>query len=382
MITVSLPAPAATFVAGGGRDIDLARVPGLPPLAAGDHLQLLGASGEEVGIAIADVENAKLRVLAVPADGFTTITGALLAVRVERALAWRKRLGLAGPKGSDHVYRLIHGAGDGLPGFSCDVTGRVAVVYAYGEGLRALGKQLAETIVGFAQLDGAVVKRRAKGGSEDVPQDVVGTVDERAVVSEHGVPYEVHPLAGLNVGLFTDMREQRLGMPRYAPGQRVLNLFAYTGALGLACARAGAASVTNVDTSQGVLAWAKGNFDRSKLAARFEAGDARRFLTRAARDKERYDLVIVDPPSAGVGWATGRDYPELVAQASAVIPDGGLLWLAANTVELGPLAKLAGKGLRGRSAAIVEQAGLPPEYPTVVAQPQDRYLQILVLRLG
>ena len=56
--------------------------------------------------------------------------------------------------------------------------------------------------------------------------------------------------------------------------------------------------------------------------------------------------------------------------------------LRASGVELGPLAKLAGKGLRGRSAAIVEQAGLPPEYPTAVAQPQDRYLQICVLRLG
>lgn len=378
MNTVSLSAAAASFVTGGGRDIDMTRVPGLPALEAGAHVQLLGASGEEVGLAVADPDNGKLRVLALPADGFPAIGGALLGVRVERALAWRKRLGLPGP---ENAYRLIHGAGDGLPGFACDVMGRVAIVYAYGEGLRALGKQLAEAIVGFAQLDGAVVKRRAKGGSEDVPQDVIGKVEERLIVRESGVPYEVHPLAGLNVGLFTDMREQRLGLPRFAPGQRVLNLFSYTGALGLACARAGAAAVTNVDTSQGVLAWAKGNFDRSQLPGRFEAGDARRFLTRAARDKERYDLVIVDPPSAGVGWATGRDYPELIAQASAVIPEGGLLWLAANTVELGSLAKLAGKGLRGRGAAIVEQAGLPPEYPTVVAQPQDRYLQILVLRL-
>ena len=106
--------------------------------------------------------------------------------------------------------------------------------------------------------------------------DLLGKVDERMIVRESGVPYEVHPLGGLNVGLFTDMREQRLGLPRFAPGQRVLNLFAYTGALGLACARAGAASVTNVDTSQGVLAWAKGNFDRSRVPGRFEAGDARR----------------------------------------------------------------------------------------------------------
>ena len=74
----------------------------------------------------------------------------------------------------------------------------------------------------------------------------------------------------------------------------------------------------------------------------------------------------------------------MIAQAAAVIPEGGILWLAANTHELGSLAKLAAKGLRqtNRLAAIVEQGGLPPEYPTVVAQPADRYLQIVLLRLA
>ena len=220
------------------------------------------------------------------------------------------------------------------------------------------------------------------------PEDVIGKVDERMIVRESGVPYEVHPLAGLNVGLFTDMREQRLGLPRFAPGQRVLNLFSYTGALGLACARAGAASVTNVDTSQGVLAWAKGNYDRSQVPGRFEAGDARRFLTRAARDKERYDLVLVDPPgassAAGVSWALGRDYPDLIAKAAAVIPPDGLLWLASNAADVGALSKLAHKGLRAanRTGVLLEQAGLPPEYPTLVAQPSDRYLQVCLLRLS
>jgi 23S rRNA (cytosine1962-C5)-methyltransferase len=112
-----------------------------------------------------------------------------------------------------------------------------------------------------------------------------------------------------------------------------------------------------------------------------------RFLARAERDQERYDLVVIDPPSSssarGTTWTTGRDYPDLIAQAAAVIPSGGLLWLAANTVDLGSLAKLAAKGLRqaGRTASIVEQGGLPPEYPTVAAQPSDRYLQVCVLRL-
>ncbi len=393
MQTLALGASAASFVVGGGRDIELAANAIQPPVAPGAQLRLTDPDGEELGIAIADPENGKLRMIATAADGFPTISGALLGWRVERAIKWRKRLGIAPPDGGDHAYRLIHGAGDGLPGFACDVLGSTAVVYAYGEALRPLGKQLAEAVVGFARLKGAVVKLRQRGSADDVAQDIVGMApDERMVVTEHGIPFEVHPLGGLNHGLFTDMREHRKGLARFAAGARVLNLFSYTGALSVACARAGAATVTSVDTSAGVNAWASGNFGRSGLAGdaryKFETGDAARYLARAARDSERYDLVLVDPPSTssagGGSWALGRDYPALIAKAAAVIPADGLLWLAANTHELGSLAKLAHKGLRlaGRTAALLEQGGLPPEYPTLPAQPADRYLQVCLFRLA
>jgi len=387
MKSIALPGPAAAFVSAGGRDVDTAKL--AVDAAAGDHVRLVDERGDELGLAIADPDNARLRVMAIPDDGFPAIGGALLGWRVERALAWRTALGLPGP---DCAYRLVHGAGDGLPGFACDVLGATAVVYVYGAGLRPLGRQLGEAIAGFARLRGAVVKLRARGGADSVAQDVVGAAPEdKAVVTEHGVPFEVHPLGGLNHGLFTDMREHRRGLARFVAGARVLNLFSYTGALSVTCARAGAASVTSVDTSAGVQAWAAGNFARSGLVDprrwRFETGDAVRFLARAVRDKERYDAVLIDPPTfstaRGAPWTLDRDYPDLIGRAAAVIPTGGLLWLAANTHELGSLAKLAVKGLRaaGRTAAIVEQGGLPPEYPTLAAQPHDRYLQICLLRL-
>ncbi len=392
MNPLSLPSSAVTFITGGGRDLDASRTPSLVLPPAGEHVRLVDGNGDEVGLAVSDPENGRLRVLATPADGFPKIDGALLGWRVEKALAWRRQLGLPG---DGHAYRIVHGAGDALPGFSCDVFASTAVVYAYGEGLRALGKQLAEAIVGFARLDGAVVKLRARGGAAEVEQDVIGKAPpERLDAFEPGVPelrYEIHPLGGLNAGLFTDMREHRRGLHRYAGGKRVLNLFSYTAALSLTCARAGAASVTSVDTSQGVQAWAMGNFTRAGFSPgaqwKFETGDAVRFLARALRDKERYDLVIVDPPTfstaRGQPWTLDRDYPALIAQCAGVIPEGGTLWLAANTHELGSLAKLAMKGLRqaGRHGAIVEQGSLPPEYPTLVAQPHDRYLQVCVLRL-
>jgi 23S rRNA (cytosine1962-C5)-methyltransferase len=388
MKSLPLPGPAAAFVAGGGRDVDTARL--ALDATAGEQVRLVDERGDELGLAIVDPDNERLRVLATPADGFARIDGALLGWRVERALRWRKALGLPG---ADHAYRLVHGAGDGLPGFACDVLGPTAVVYVYGAALVALGKLLAEAIVGFAQLRGAVVKLRARGGADRVEQDIVGArPDDALVVTEHGVPFEVHPLAGLNHGLFTDMREHRRGLARFAGGARVLNLFSYTGALSVACARGGAATVTSVDTSAGVQAWAAGNFARSGLGDarrwRFETGDAVRFLARAARDKERYDLILIDPPTfstaRGAPWTLDRDYPALIAKAAAVIPADGLLWLAANTHELGSLVRLAHAGLRTakRTGAVIEQGGLPPEYPTLAAQPHDRYLQVCLLRLS
>jgi len=199
MRSITVPGFVATFITGGGRDIDTTRLTSLA-LQPGEHVRILDEAGDELGLGLGDPDNTRLRVMATLADGFPKIDGALLGWRVERALKLRTQLGLPGP---DHAYRLIHGAGDALPGFACDVLGRTAVVYAYGDGLRTLGRQLAEAIVGFARLDGAVIKLRARGGASEVEQDTIGTVPEKGVATEHGVPTEIPPPGRLIAGLFS-----------------------------------------------------------------------------------------------------------------------------------------------------------------------------------
>jgi 23S rRNA (cytosine1962-C5)-methyltransferase len=391
---VILPSDATSFVAGGGCDIELPRLQLTPPLAAGETVLLHDSNGDEQGFAVADPDNQKLRLMARPDDGFRKIDGALIGWRVEKAYALRRSIGLA-PDTKDGLaaYRLLNGAGDLLPGFTCDALGRFGVLYVYSEALWNIGKQVAQACAGFAKLEGVVCKLRVRGGAADVKQEVVGTAPpDRYVAEELGVPFEIHPMGGLNAGLFTDMREQRRGLSRLTVGRRVLNLFSYTGALSVAAARGGADAVTSVDTSDGVQAWARGNFARSGFDPKdkrwaFEVGDAVRFLNRAEKDRERYDLVMIDPPTfstaRGAPWTLDRDYPELIAKACAVIPSGGLLWLAANTHELGSLLRLAQKGFRtaARTAVVLEQGGLPPDYPTNAAQPKDRYLQIALFRM-
>ena len=84
---------------------------------------------------------------------------------------------------------------------------------------------------------------------------------------------------------------------------RVLNLFAYTGGATLAAAAAGA-SVTHVDASKGMVAWAKENAKASGLEnapIRYIVDDCMKFVEREARRGSRYDAIIMDPPSYGRG---------------------------------------------------------------------------------
>jgi 23S rRNA (cytosine1962-C5)-methyltransferase len=226
-----------------------------------------------------------------------------------------------------------------------------------------------------------------------VRHEVVGEPPPSSlVVEERGVPFEVHLDRGLNTGLFTDMREHRHGLARFAPGRRVLNAFSYTGTMSVVCARAGAAEVTSVDLSAGVQGWARDNFrlsglDPEALSLRFETSDVVRFLEDAARERRSYDLVILDPPAfsaaRGAGFALDRDFPALVARACRLLPDGGLLWLACNA-RTSSLPALADEGFAAarRRTILLETGSLPPDHPTLPAQPEDRYLQVGVYRVG
>jgi 23S rRNA (cytosine1962-C5)-methyltransferase len=386
-----LSADAAAFLDRGASDLPLALVAPRDALEPGRPLRLLRPNGQAIGVALADPENECLRLLARADELVESIDAAFFAGRVERALAMRRGLGLTG---DGAAYRLIHGTGDGLSGFAADVFGDWAVVHVYARAFVPFGRALADAILARAGLKGAVVKLRARGAASQgkVRQEIAGSAPpEKLVVQERGLSFEVHLATGLNAGLFTDMREHRHGLARFTAGRAVLNGFAYTGTLSVSSARAGASSVTSVDLSAGVLNWARDNFRLNGLDPglpmyRFEAEDVARFLQRASRERARYDVILLDPPTfsaaRGAAFTIERDYPALIADACRVLSPDGLLWIASNTrdVSLAAIAEDAVARAR-RAAQILETGGLPPDYPTVPAQPADRYLQVMLLRV-
>lgn len=115
---------------------------------------------------------------------------------------------------------------------------------------------------------------------------------------------------------------------------RVLNLFAYTGGASVACLSSGA-SVVHVDSSRGMVDWAKENVKSSNLEdkpIRFIVDDVVKFVEREIRRGNKYDIILMDPPSFGRGankevWNIETDLYNLVEKCTLLLSDNPLLFL-------------------------------------------------------
>ena len=114
----------------------------------------------------------------------------------------------------------------------------------------------------------------------------------------------------------------------------MLNLFAYTGGATVACMSAGA-TVCHVDSSKGMVAWAKENVASSKLdekKVRYIVDDVNKFVSREIRRGNKYDAIIMDPPSYGRGakgevWQFENNIYDLVELCTNVLSDNPLFFL-------------------------------------------------------
>ncbi len=152
---------------------------------------------------------------------------------------------------------------------------------------------------------------------------------------------------------------------------KVLNLFAYTGGATVACSYAGA-EVCHVDSSKGMVTWAKENVQASGLEKnpiRFIVDDVFKFVNREIRRGNTYDAIIMDPPSYGRGtngevWKFEDNLPELVELCSKVLSKNPLFFLI-NSYTTGISSKVLenileltiGKNYKGK--VVSGEIGLP-----------------------
>jgi 23S rRNA (cytosine1962-C5)-methyltransferase len=175
---------------------------------------------------------------------------------------------------------------------------------------------------------------------------------------------------------------------RLASGRRVLNAFAYTGAMSVAAGRGGASEVVSVDTSAPALALAEQAWTANGLsagAARFVCADVFEFLRD---EREPFEAIILDPPpfvrrrrdlNAGL-----RGYKDVNLQAFRRLTPGGWLITCSCSQHVDRVAfrevVAAAAADAGRPVSLVAEAGHPADHPTALAHPEGEYLKVLLLR--
>ncbi len=222
----------------------------------------------------------------------------------------------------------------------------------------------------------AVYRRSDKGGGA---WEYRKPMPEEWTVGYRDLTFKVKPMGFKHTGLFPEQAVNWDRMSELIKGAgrkiKVLNLFAYTGGATVACAKAGA-EVTHVDAAKGMVERAGENARLSGIQSgiRYIVDDCKKFVQREIRRGNRYDAVIMDPPSYGRGpggemWKIEENLYPFVELCAGVLSDDPLFFLINSyTTGLQPMVlhnilRLCLKGRKGQIDAyevgIATEEGIP-----------------------
>lgn len=314
------------------------------------------------------------------------IDAGFLERRLARALQLRERL-----YDQPH-YRLVHAEADGLPGLVIDRFGDTLVIQANsagmdrlkGELLSALDRVLPTARIIFRN-DSPVREREGLSLDVDVAK---GEAEGLVELQENGVTFVADPIRGQKTGWYFDQRDNRAFAARLAKGERVLDLYSYGGGFSVMALAAGAKEVFAIDRSEAALDLAQHAAERNGLGQRLTTSREEAFaaLDRLTREKQRFGLVVTDPPSfvkskrdlqAGL-----KGYRKLARAAAPLVGEGGCLVIAScsHNVPMDKFRDEVRKGLSdaGRGGRLIREAGAGADHPCHPALPESAYLKCLV----
>jgi len=367
-------------------EVDTARTP-LTAFAVGAFCRVVASNDRFLGYAYVN-PHALICARILGRDPGFAPGKSLLVHRLRVALALRERL-YAQP-----FYRLVYGESDGLPGLVLDRFGDVVVGQIGTAGMEAMKPAIVEAVAKVIAPRSFIWKNdsgaRELEGLPSYVETASGPDVEEAVVEENGVRFCVPMGQGQKTGWFYDQAYNRRSLLKYVQGARVLDVFSYLGAWGLAAAAAGAKEVVCVDSSAPALALLERSVAANGLRnVRTERADAFEALAALRAAGEKFDVVIIDPPAfikrrkdAPKGQAA---YRKLNQQAMQVLTGDGILVSCSCSHHLGQddLIVTVQQAARhvDRFAQLLEVGGHAPDHPIHPAIPETRYLKALFCRI-
>ncbi len=309
--------------------------------------------------------------------------------RIQQAIELREHSGI-----DSALARLVWSESDGLPGVIVDRYGDHLVLQTLTLAMYYQRELIAETLRELIAPVSIVLRNDspmlAAEGIEEECTMLHGDKPDAFVVEapsvEGGVKFEIDLLDGQKTGLYLDQLDAHREVAKLAKGKRVLDCFCNQGGFALACAKAGAASVTAVDSSGPAIEATLRNAELNGVELNAVQHNAFDFLKHC---EDQYDLVILDPPSFTKNKKSlnnaMRGYKEIHLRGIKLLDHDGILatyccshhatreMFLDNIVSASVDAK--------RTLRLVASHGQRLDHPVIPAIPETEYLKGFVLQL-
>jgi len=211
------------------------------------------------------------------------------------------------------------------------------------EWLPLMGRAVADALDVPAEM--VHLKQRWAGKQDGKRYERIDQTDRKIVLSERDLRFLVNPYDFVDTGLFADHRDTRQLVRELAVGKDFLNLYCYTASFSCYAAKGGARSTVSVDRSENVIQWARENMALNGIdpaTNRLVQAHTFDFLKKAAREKLRFDLAVVDPPSysttknRNVAFDIARDHPRLLKAVVGLLRPDATLFFSTNHQSFEP----------------------------------------------
>lgn len=304
--------------------------------------------------------------------------------RIDRAAELRRRF----VRETD-AYRLVSSEADGLPGLIVDRYGEVLVAQFLTAGMEAMRDGILEALSEATPSRGIYERSDSSGRRVEGLPDRSGWIEkscgDAVEFHERDLRYRIQFGEGHKTGTYLDQRENRFYLRDLGIKGKVLDAFCYEGGFGLHLARSGA-HVTGIDIQKANLERARGHRDLNGIPASlldFREADVFEELKELEKKKERFDLVILDPPSFAKNKAALdgalAGFKEISLRGMKILAPGGLLALFScsfhvDEEKLLETALQAASDLR-KDLVVVHRFVQSADHPVLAAVPETRYLK-------
>ncbi len=294
-----------------------------------------------------------------------------------------------------NAFRLVNSEADLLPGLIVDKYNDTVVLQILTLGMEQFRDKIVKFLLEYLSpkciYERSDTSVRKKEGLSLKKGLIYGELPDLVEIVENGLPFLVDIRNGQKTGFYLDQRDNRKELLLFCKNKRILNCFSYTGAFSVYAIKGGAKHVVNVEFSHSAIKLAEKIMELNGIekTQEFIEGDAFHILRNMKKRKERFDLIILDPPkfahTQGKLENALRGYKDINLQAMHLINPGGILFTfsCSGAISLEMFSKTITWAAMDakRHVQVLKRLTQPLDHPYLTSFLESEYLKGLICKV-